>query len=138
MIKQLLLPKQTYILLRDYVLEEQNYEVCGVLSGLEGKVLNLYKVKNIATQPEIAFYMEPQGLYNALIAVERSGQELLAIFHSHPSGARTDLSSSDLVGGWGYRKLLHMVVIPAATDVNIRAFDISASSPIEVPIVITA
>lgn len=60
-------------------------EACGLLAGWENRVSAVIPITNQAHSP-VRFYMDPLELNNALIHIEEEGLELLAIFHSHPSG----------------------------------------------------
>lgn len=59
-------------------------EAWGLLSGSEGQITNLQPMTNVATSPT-AFGADPQELYRALKGIEERREELLCIYHSHPS-----------------------------------------------------
>ena len=61
-------------------------EGCGFLAGQGGRVTAVYPVPNRLASA-VAFEMEPAAQINALLAIEQSGAELLAIYHSHPHTA---------------------------------------------------
>lgn len=62
-------------------------EGCGLLGGADdGRVRQLYPVDNRLNSPT-AFEMEPAQLIAAVMEMEGQGQTLLAIYHSHPTGA---------------------------------------------------
>jgi len=61
-------------------------EVCGLLAGRDGRVERSLDVDNIAPDPARRFEMDPGAQLCAFNAIERAGQELLAIHHSHPHG----------------------------------------------------
>jgi [CysO sulfur-carrier protein]-S-L-cysteine hydrolase len=61
-------------------------ECCGMVGGSDGQASVVIPVANAAASP-LRFEMDPQGQYNALMAIEGDGQELLAIYHSHTKSA---------------------------------------------------
>lgn len=89
----------------------QEYEVCGFLAGSDAWLASrLYPVENIARRPYTEFYMEPHQQYQAHVDIEERGLEVTGIYHSHPAGAQSGLSSSDVKGAWGYSHVAHVVV----------------------------
>ncbi|HEX5376538.1 MAG TPA: M67 family metallopeptidase [Solirubrobacterales bacterium] len=61
-------------------------ECCGMVGGSNGEASVVIPVANAAASP-LRFEMDPQGQYDALMAIERDGKELLAIYHSHTKSA---------------------------------------------------
>jgi proteasome lid subunit RPN8/RPN11 len=61
-------------------------ECCGMVGGSDGEASVVIPVANAAASP-LRFEMDPQGQYDALMAIERDGKELLAIYHSHTKSA---------------------------------------------------
>jgi proteasome lid subunit RPN8/RPN11 len=59
-------------------------EVCGLISGREGRAIRSYPVPNAAETPQQRFFMDPQGLINAMRAMRENDESLFAIYHSHP------------------------------------------------------
>ncbi len=111
-------------------------EVCGFLSAAApDRAENVHPVENIAPEPRTAFYMEPQQQYQALVAIEAAGLQLTAIYHSHPSGARTGFSTSDTEGAWGYVHVAHLVVAKTAdATLSMRAFRFSKRQAVEIDV----
>lgn len=61
-------------------------EVCGLIGGREGRLLQAFPVPN-AAEPEpdrCGFLMESGGQLRAMRAMEEAGLELAGIYHSHP------------------------------------------------------
>jgi proteasome lid subunit RPN8/RPN11 len=63
-------------------------EGCGLLAvGPDGETVAAhYPVRNVAAQPRVAYEGEPEAVLEGLLAMERAGQRLGAIYHSHPGG----------------------------------------------------
>lgn len=69
-------------------------ECCGLAMGKDGRITEVDAVENILHSPT-EFRMEAVGQIRAMMHIENSGQELLAIYHSHPNGPETP-SQTDL------------------------------------------
>ncbi|HRO23331.1 MAG TPA: M67 family metallopeptidase [Promineifilum sp.] len=76
-------------------------EICGLLAGAVddrlGRAMRLYPVENALHSP-VAYEMEPSAQVRAMIAIESEGLELVAIYHSHPTGpaapSRSDIAQA--------------------------------------------
>lgn len=60
-------------------------EACGLVGGRDGRAVRLYPVENVRHSP-VAYEMEPRQQVRAMLDMETAGEELLAIYHSHPHG----------------------------------------------------
>jgi proteasome lid subunit RPN8/RPN11 len=63
-------------------------EACGLLAGNNSKVETVLEVTNQAQSP-VRFVMDPIEQLKAFEWIESNGQELIGIFHSHPTGPET-------------------------------------------------
>lgn len=59
-------------------------EVCGLIGGKDGSPSRVYPVANIAHERDRLFAMEPQAQIDAMRQMRDAGEELFAIYHSHP------------------------------------------------------
>jgi proteasome lid subunit RPN8/RPN11 len=66
--------------------EDLPNECCGMVGGVDGEARVVHRVANAAASP-LRYEMDPQGQINAYNAIEQSGEELLAIYHSHTRSA---------------------------------------------------
>ncbi len=62
-----------------------NEEVCGMAVGQKKAIYQGIPVENILHSPD-AYQMNPQEQVDTLINIEKQSLELLAIYHSHPTG----------------------------------------------------
>jgi proteasome lid subunit RPN8/RPN11 len=69
-------------------------EVCGLIAGSHGEGRELYRAQNLAATPRTAYVMDVATLARQIEFADR-GQELAAIYHSHPAGPDTP-SPSDI------------------------------------------
>ena len=60
-------------------------EGCGLMAGIGDRVLRIYEIDNDLESP-FAYEMVPQQQLDAMLDLEERGWDLLAIYHSHPSG----------------------------------------------------
>jgi len=72
----------------DHVVHHVPREACGLLAGKNDWVEEVIFVRNQAQSPE-RFVMDPYEQLKAFDWIESNSLELLAIFHSHPTGPET-------------------------------------------------
>ena len=82
--EQFLLPRSLYDQLCKHALETKDKEVCGLLAEDQAAVCSLYRIPNIAEEPETTFFMDPQSQIAALRTMRQYRESLCAIYHSHP------------------------------------------------------
>jgi proteasome lid subunit RPN8/RPN11 len=77
--------------------EEAPNECCGMIAGRDGEATGAHRVRNEWASP-LRFRMEAQEQYRAWKAIEDSGDDLLAIYHSHTGSeaypSQTDINES--------------------------------------------
>ncbi|NOZ72659.1 MAG: M67 family metallopeptidase [Chloroflexi bacterium] len=78
------LPRPIYDKIIAHARNGAPYEVCGLLRGREGVVTAWHPATNIAADPRQDYEIAPEDLLVAL-AWEEAGDELIAIYHSHPA-----------------------------------------------------
>ncbi len=79
----LILPKSIYQAIIDHAREGKPEEVCGLLRGRDGRVIDIYKAKNVAPQRIMDYEVDPLALLKQF-DWEDEGDALIAIYHSHP------------------------------------------------------
>jgi proteasome lid subunit RPN8/RPN11 len=80
------LPLHIHAAIIAHALEGAPEEVCGILSGRDGLATELVRGRNEAQNRMIAYWMDAQTLLKQFDFADR-GEELIAIYHSHPAGA---------------------------------------------------
>ncbi len=81
--QRLVLPKSIYEEIIAHAREGYPEEVCGLISGKDGRATALYRARNIAENREINYTVDPQTLLKQ-VEFEERGEVLAAIYHSHP------------------------------------------------------
>ncbi|MER3443811.1 MAG: metal-dependent protease of the PAD1/JAB1 superfamily [Meiothermus sp.] len=69
-----------------HLLSEAPGEGVGLWAGRQGLVERAVPLPNVHPTPRVAYHADPAALLRAVQGLEREGLELLAIYHSHPSG----------------------------------------------------
>jgi len=77
-----------------HVQSQAPLEACGLLAGRDSQVESVLEVANQA-QSEVRYVMDPIEQLHGFEWIESNGQELLGIFHSHPTGPEV-VSPSDI------------------------------------------
>jgi proteasome lid subunit RPN8/RPN11 len=71
-------------------------ECCGLVGGQRMEAASLYRLRNVAADPLVAYEADPQELFDAQRRMRASGESLLAIYHSHPRAAEPVPSPADI------------------------------------------
>ncbi len=106
------------------------YEACGFLVGRSGRVQRFLPANNEAASAT-AYEIAPQFLFDLVRELRVSGEDLIAIFHSHPVTAAVP-SSRDVAEAY-YPDSVYVIVSfaePASPDV--RAYRIIDGQVVEV------
>jgi proteasome lid subunit RPN8/RPN11 len=71
-------------------------EVCGLISAKNSQPYHCYPINNVASQPESKFLLDAQQQIAAQVTMREKGEELFAIYHSHPTApalpSKTDIA----------------------------------------------
>ncbi len=83
-------------------------EVCGLISACNGVPAHCYPVPNIAVAPQQRFSMDPKAQIDALRHMRDRGEDLFAIYHSHPTApAAPSAMDRDEAG---YPEVLYLII----------------------------
>lgn len=88
--------------------QQAGNEACGLVSAHEGQPNRVYPVQNVAGDPQHLFEMDPGILIDSIRDIRNQGNELFAIYHSHPDApawpSATDLAQAN------YPDTLYLIV----------------------------
>jgi len=100
-------------------------ECCGLVGGSnEGRVVNIYRLRNIAPAPLISYEAAPEELFAAQRLMRDRGEQLLAIYHSHPRSTEPLPSDTDVRLAY-YPETFYLIIGLAGDQPVLRAFHIS-------------
>lgn len=78
-----------------YAQSSPEAEVCGLLGGRAGHPGSFHPVRNAAPHPASRYALDPEDQAQALRRMREAGEELFAVFLSHPA-APPEPSAADL------------------------------------------
>lgn len=85
-----------------------DFEICGLIGGKNDLPSTCYPVKNTAEQPQRRFQLDTKEQISALSKMRDQGEQLFAIYHSHPSAPAMP-SITDLE--WAaYPEVLYLII----------------------------
>lgn len=106
-------------------------EVCGLIGSKNGLPSSCYPVKNTAEHPQQRFQLDPSQQISAMAKMRDQGEELFAIYHSHPAAPATP-SVTDLELA-SYPEALYLIISLNTKGVlEMRGFKIDHKSAQEV------
>jgi proteasome lid subunit RPN8/RPN11 len=102
-------------------------ECCGLIGGTsEGSALNIYRMRNAAADPLVTYEAASEDLFAAQRSMRERGEQLLAIYHSHPRAVIPEPSATDVRLAY-YPSAVYFIVGLGGEQPNLRAFRISES-----------
>lgn len=75
-------------------------EGVGLWAGKRDQVVQVWPLENIHAAPHLRYEADPKALIEALRALEVGGLELVAIYHSHPTGSAQPSETDRLQAFW--------------------------------------
>ena len=111
-------------------------EVCGLISTRAGLPAVFYPVTNAATDKGRLFQLDPQGQITAMRSMRERGEELFAIYHSHPHAPAAP-SARDVAESQSPDALHLIVSLDTKGVLDLRGFYIRAGTVEEVILELT-
>jgi len=100
-------------------------ECCGLIGGGEGSLAaTIYKLRNVAVDNRVSYEVAPEELFAAQRSMRQAGEELLAIYHSHPRATDPTPSETDVRLAY-YPAASYLIIGLGAGEPTMRAFRIS-------------
>lgn len=120
---------------REALLEEARrqapLEACGLLGGRAGVAVTFYPCRNAAKSP-VFFTIDAGEILACMRTMERAGEDLAGIFHSHPATPALPSATDRLHAH--YPKTPYLILSLAGGGTELHAFDMSQDPPREIPI----
>ena len=98
-------------------------ECCGLIGGKGELAATLYPMRNVAGNAEVSYEAAPEDLFAAQRQMRDRGEELLAIYHSHPRAIDPQPSETDVRLAY-YPHAIYFIVGLAGAQPAMRAFKI--------------
>lgn len=109
----------------DHARESAPAECCGLIGGTsESRAATLYRLRNVTSEPEVRYEAAPEDLFNAQRQMRERGEELLAIYHSHPRAVEPTPSETDVKLAF-YPSATYLIIGLGGTGPIVKAFNIS-------------
>lgn len=106
-------------------------EVCGLIGSKNGLPSSCYPVKNTAELPRLRFQLDAKQQISAMAKMRDQGEELFAIYHSHPTAPATP-SITDLELA-SYSEAFYLIIsLNTKGILEMRAFKINHKSAVEI------
>ena len=99
-------------------------ECCGLISGAGERASSLYPMRNVAANAIVAYEAAPEDLFAAQRQMRKQGEQLLAIYHSHPRATEPQPSETDVRLAY-YPQAIYFIVGLSGAQPVMRAFKIS-------------
>jgi proteasome lid subunit RPN8/RPN11 len=100
-------------------------ECCGLIGGSdEGLAHNIYRLRNVTANPVLAYEAAPEELFAAQRQMRDRGENLLAIYHSHPRAGDPSPSETDVKLAY-YPSAIYLIIGLGAAQPVVKAFKIS-------------
>ncbi|MEP6570966.1 MAG: M67 family metallopeptidase [Acidobacteriota bacterium] len=99
-------------------------ECCGLIGGADYRVTSIYPLHNLAADSNVSYEAAPEDLFAAQRQMRDRGEELLAIYHSHPRSADPVPSQTDVRLAY-YPQAVYFIIGLAGPQPIVRAFRIS-------------
>jgi proteasome lid subunit RPN8/RPN11 len=100
------------------------HECCGLIGGSHGVSQTVYRLRNIAADSTVTYEAAPEDLFAAQRTMRRQGEQMLAIYHSHPRSGDPTPSATDVRLAY-YPAAVYFIVGLAGEQPCLRAFRIS-------------
>jgi len=128
--KEIEIPREIVNQVLHHAQSSPDSEVCGLIASRHGAPADCYPVKNTADDPARRFNMDAKEQIDALRKIREKGEELFAIYHSHPTSAPTP-SATDIEQA-NYPDVLSLIIsLDTKGVLEMRGFRIKPNAPAE-------
>ena len=100
-------------------------ECCGLIGGAaSGLAETIYPLRNVAANNHVSYEVAPEELFAAQREMRQRGEQLVAIYHSHPRSSEPEPSETDVRLAY-YPSATYLIVGLGGEAPVMRAFKIS-------------
>jgi [CysO sulfur-carrier protein]-S-L-cysteine hydrolase len=99
-------------------------ECCGLIGGsTEERAQTIYPARNVSADPLVTYEAAAEDLFAAQRAMRERGEQLLAIYHSHPRATNPEPSPTDVRLAY-YPSAVYLIAGLGNDEPCVRAFRI--------------
>ena len=111
-----------------------NLEICGLIGSKNGVPNHCYPITNASERPKQRFLLDAGQHISAMTKMRDLGEELFAIYHSHPTAPA--LPSSKDLELEAYPQALHLIIsLNTKGILEMRGFRINQKSAQEISLI---
>ncbi|UOQ45224.1 M67 family metallopeptidase [Halobacillus salinarum] len=130
---EMIIPQSIYQEMIKHGYSSLPYEACGFLAGKENLVQSIWTMEN-ELKSDRRFFVNKQVVKNNLEQIKNRGEQVMAVYHSHPTTAPVP-SWSDLAHHMD-QKIKMMIVSFKYPSPKVKCYQITPSSFRESPFLI--
>ncbi len=127
------IPRRIATRILDHARAEPGREICGVIAARDGAPVAVTPIANVARNPAHRYSMDPEALIRTLFHMEQAGEELYAIYHSHPASPAVPSAIDLAEAGWP-ESLYLIVSLNTKGVLEMRGYCIRGGASVEVPL----
>lgn len=125
------IPRHLYDRMIAHCREEWPREACGIMTGKNGVVRRIWALRNAHPQPHSRYQIDPVDQQTAMRDVLAGKEELVAIYHSHPTTvaypSQTDIAMAH------YPEAFYVILSLAQDPPDVQAYRIVGGQVTRVP-----
>lgn len=107
-----------------------DHEICGLVSAKTGEASQHYRIRNISPTPEQHFELCPEQHIAAQKSMRELDEQLLAIYHSHPTAPA--VPSAQDIAECGYPEAVFLILsLDTKGVLEMRGWQLQDSQPQE-------
>jgi [CysO sulfur-carrier protein]-S-L-cysteine hydrolase len=103
--------------------DEAPNECCGMIAAADGRALAVHRARNAARTPKLRYEMDGQDQHDIFMAIEDAGNEIGAIYHSHPRSEPVPSQTDINLAKW-WPDPLYVIVGLEQPEADVRAWRI--------------
>ena len=101
------------------------HECCGLVGGSSDlQARTVYRTRNLAHDPLVTYEAAPEDLFAAQRQMRERGEDLIAIYHSHPRAKEPEPSATDVRLAY-YPSAVYLIVGLGNSEPCLRAFRVN-------------
>lgn len=117
----------------DHAEAQYPHEVCGLLGGIDDRIVRALPITNTSNSPDVQYHMDPTEEIKALKQIDMDGLDWMGVYHSHPKSppipSPTDINKAT------ESNLLHLIVSLKDTSPKLKLWQIQNQQVIPIDLI---